>query len=86
MLTCMHVQRSDTVIIGKMCHTRDASVTDISLLMCVLVSVDGVEWSSVKFFQLSSQWQSHVKHFPVLVFGITALASDMAAPSLQQSV
>jgi len=49
------------------------------------VSVDGVEWSSVKFFQLSSQWQSHVKNFPVLVFGVTAPASDIAASSLQSN-
>ena len=33
------------------------------------VTIDGVEWTGVKFFQLSAQWQTHVKHFPVLVFG-----------------
>jgi len=31
--------------------------------------IDGIEWTGVKFFQLSAQWQTHVKHFPVLVFG-----------------
>jgi len=31
--------------------------------------IDGVEWTGVKFFQLSAQWQTHVKHFPVLIFG-----------------
>jgi len=51
----------------------------------VLVSVDGVEWSSVKFFQLSSQWQSHVKQFPVLVFGLTAPSSDMPLSSQQSN-
>lgn len=33
------------------------------------VSIDGVDWSGVKFFQVSSQWQTHVKFFPILVFG-----------------
>ena len=32
------------------------------------VVVDGVEWHSVKFFQLSSQWQTHLKNFPVAIF------------------
>jgi len=31
------------------------------------VSIDGAEWSGVKFFQLSSQWQTHIKHLPVAV-------------------
>ena len=30
-----------------------------------LVLIDGTEWTGVKFFQLSSQWQTHVKNFPV---------------------
>ena len=34
----------------------------------VSVCVDGVEWSGVKFFQLSSQWQTHIKQFPIAVF------------------
>lgn len=29
------------------------------------VSVDGMEWTGVKFFQLSAQWQTHIKYFPV---------------------
>lgn len=29
------------------------------------VSIDGVEWTGVKFFQLSAQWQTHIKYFPV---------------------
>jgi hypothetical protein len=28
---------------------------------------DGQEWNGVKFFQLSSHWQTHIKHFPVAV-------------------
>ncbi|XP_064603927.1 phosphofurin acidic cluster sorting protein 2-like isoform X2 [Liolophura sinensis] len=33
------------------------------------VTVDGNEWTGVKFFQLSPQWQTHIKHFPVAIFG-----------------
>lgn len=33
------------------------------------VSIDGVEWSDIKFFQLAAQWPTHVKHFPVGLFG-----------------
>ncbi|CAM1328414.1 PACS1 (predicted) [Pycnogonum litorale] len=32
------------------------------------VNIDGVEWHGVKFFQLSSQWQTHIKHFPIGLF------------------
>ncbi|XP_078728116.1 phosphofurin acidic cluster sorting protein 1 isoform X3 [Lampetra fluviatilis] len=32
------------------------------------VTVDGVEWNDVKFFQLAAQWPTHVKHFPVGLF------------------
>ena len=30
-----------------------------------LVSIDGTEWYGVKFFQLSAQWQTHIKTFPI---------------------
>ncbi|RXM99187.1 Phosphofurin acidic cluster sorting protein 2 [Acipenser ruthenus] len=33
------------------------------------VLIDGVEWNDVKFFQLAAQWSSHVKHFPIGIFG-----------------
>lgn len=33
------------------------------------VTVDGTQWDSIKFFQLTAQWPSHVKHFPVGLFG-----------------
>ncbi|NXE39979.1 PACS2 protein, partial [Ptilorrhoa leucosticta] len=33
------------------------------------VLIDGVEWNDVKFFQLAAQWSSHVKHFPICIFG-----------------
>lgn len=43
--------------------------------LCILTSfflsviIDGVEWNDVKFFQLAAQWSSHVKHFPICIFG-----------------
>jgi len=60
-------------------------VTSWLMCVCASVSVDGVEWSGVKFFQLSAHWQSHVKHLPVLLFATTAPTLDLAASSSQQS-
>lgn len=39
------------------------------------VYIDGTEWTGVKFFQLSAQWQTHVKNFPVALIG-----APLAAP------
>ncbi|MBN3326536.1 PACS1 protein, partial [Atractosteus spatula] len=39
------------------------------------VSIDGVEWNDVKFFQLAAQWPTHVKYFPVGLFGYSKPAS-----------
>ena len=36
-----------------------------------LVNVDGQEWSNVKFFQISSQWHTHIKYFPLAIFNET---------------
>ncbi|KAJ7365438.1 Phosphofurin acidic cluster sorting protein 1 [Desmophyllum pertusum] len=33
------------------------------------VVIDGVTWSGVKFFSLSSQWPTHIKYFPIGLFG-----------------
>ncbi|KAF3837218.1 hypothetical protein F7725_004682 [Dissostichus mawsoni] len=33
------------------------------------VAIDGVEWNDVKFFQLAAQWPTHVKYFPVGLYG-----------------
>lgn len=33
------------------------------------VYIDGTEWNGVKFFQLTTQWQTHVKTFPVATCG-----------------
>jgi len=50
------------------------SIEGISRLICMTksnhplkVSIDGNEWAGVKFFQLSSQWQTHIKYLPVAV-------------------
>ncbi|KAL7853616.1 hypothetical protein AOLI_G00204600 [Acnodon oligacanthus] len=38
------------------------------------VSVDGMEWNDVKFFQLASQRPTHVKYLPVGLFGYRKMA------------
>lgn len=45
--------------------------------MSFTVYIDGTEWTGVKFFQLSSQWQTHVKNFPVALIGTQLTASDL---------
>lgn len=47
------------------------TVTIVNDLLSPLVTIDGVEWNDVKFFQLAAQWPTHVKHFPVGIFGYT---------------
>lgn len=42
-----------------------------------IVYIDGTEWTGVKFFQLSSQWQTHVRNFPVGLIGTTNAPSDL---------
>ncbi|XP_023245511.1 phosphofurin acidic cluster sorting protein 2 [Copidosoma floridanum] len=43
------------------------------------VSIDGTEWYGVKFFQLSAQWQTHIKTFPVAML---AYNSQQQMPNL----
>uniref|UniRef100_A0A8B9JTX9 Si:ch211-126j24.1 n=1 Tax=Astyanax mexicanus TaxID=7994 RepID=A0A8B9JTX9_ASTMX len=50
---------------------KNADFSLFSLSLWCLVSIDGVEWHDVKFFQLAAQWPTHVKHFPVGIFGYT---------------
>lgn len=40
----------------------------IFMLFLISVNIDGNEWSGVKFFQLSSQWQTHIRNFPISLF------------------
>ncbi|GAB6022099.1 hypothetical protein CHUAL_006242 [Chamberlinius hualienensis] len=55
-------------------EAKSQVVDGINRLICLArthplkLSVDGAEWHAVKFFQLSAQWQTHVKHFPLAVF------------------
>ncbi|KAM8879189.1 LOW QUALITY PROTEIN: phosphofurin acidic cluster sorting protein 1-like [Spinachia spinachia] len=56
----------------KEAEPRSQQIEGISRLICtskhqhtLKVSIDGVEWNDVKFFQLAAQWPTHVKHFPV---------------------
>uniref|UniRef100_A0AAY4EBP6 Phosphofurin acidic cluster sorting protein 2 n=1 Tax=Denticeps clupeoides TaxID=299321 RepID=A0AAY4EBP6_9TELE len=59
--------------------SKSQVIDGISRLICTAkhqhtmlrVSIDGVEWNDVKFFQLAAQWPTHVKYFPVGIFGYT---------------
>ncbi|XP_075879453.1 phosphofurin acidic cluster sorting protein 2 isoform X1 [Nelusetta ayraudi] len=61
----------------KEVESKSQVIEGISRLICTAkqqqtmlrVSIDGVEWNDVKFFQLAAQWSSHVKHFPIGIFG-----------------
>ncbi|BFZ07666.1 hypothetical protein BsWGS_10704 [Bradybaena similaris] len=61
---------------GKDMESKSQAIEGVSRMVCtsksqnvkLRVLVDGVEWNGVKFFQLSSQWQTHVKNFPVTIF------------------
>ncbi|KAM9007959.1 phosphofurin acidic cluster sorting protein 2 isoform 10-T11 [Ara ararauna] len=61
----------------KEVESKSQCIEGISRLICTAkhqqnmlrVLIDGVEWNDVKFFQLAAQWSSHVKHFPICVFG-----------------
>ncbi|XP_031427939.1 phosphofurin acidic cluster sorting protein 1a isoform X2 [Clupea harengus] len=71
-----------TIFLGKKPKERDIEsksqvIEGITRLICsakqqqtsLRVSVDGLEWNDVKFFQLSAQWPTHVKYLPVGLFG-----------------
>uniref|UniRef100_A0A0R3RY56 Phosphofurin acidic cluster sorting protein 2 n=1 Tax=Elaeophora elaphi TaxID=1147741 RepID=A0A0R3RY56_9BILA len=45
-------------------------ISNVARLICsgkhpLTVSIDGCVWSEIRFFQISAQWQTHVKYFPV---------------------
>uniref|UniRef100_A0A8C2WM53 Phosphofurin acidic cluster sorting protein 2 n=1 Tax=Cyclopterus lumpus TaxID=8103 RepID=A0A8C2WM53_CYCLU len=60
----------------KELDSKSQVIDGISRLICTAkhqhtmlrVTIDGVEWNDVKFFQLAAQWPTHVKHFPVGIF------------------
>ncbi|XP_034470832.1 phosphofurin acidic cluster sorting protein 1 isoform X2 [Hippoglossus hippoglossus] len=69
-----------TIFLGKKPKDVDSKsqvIEGISRLICsakqqqtiLKVSIDGVEWNEVKFFQLAAQWPTHVKYLPVGLFG-----------------
>ncbi|XP_076749461.1 phosphofurin acidic cluster sorting protein KrT95D isoform X2 [Xylocopa sonorina] len=55
---------------------KSQTVEGVTRLICsakthnipLRVSIDGTEWYGVKFFQLSAQWQTHIKTFPIAMF------------------
>ncbi|XP_046401591.1 phosphofurin acidic cluster sorting protein 1 [Ischnura elegans] len=62
----------------KESEPKSQVVDGVSRLICspkthnipMRVCIDGTEWAGVKFFQLSAQWQTHIKHFPVALFAL----------------
>uniref|UniRef100_A0A3B4C3Z0 Phosphofurin acidic cluster sorting protein 1 n=1 Tax=Pygocentrus nattereri TaxID=42514 RepID=A0A3B4C3Z0_PYGNA len=71
-----------TIFLGKKPKEKEVDsksqvIEGISRLICsakqqqtiLKVSIDGVEWNDVKFFQLAAQWPTHVKYLPVGLFG-----------------
>ncbi|KRT85208.1 hypothetical protein AMK59_2331 [Oryctes borbonicus] len=66
-------------------EARSQCVDGISRLICsakpshaspMRVLIDGAEWTGVKFFQLSSTWQTHVKHLSVALVGVPLACAD----------
>lgn len=51
-----------------LCHGLEEGQVGQAVLSPTVL-IDGVEWNDVKFFQLAAQWSSHVKHFPICIFG-----------------
>ncbi|XP_072102177.1 phosphofurin acidic cluster sorting protein 1a isoform X2 [Mobula birostris] len=61
----------------KEVDSKSQVIEGISRLICsakpqqhstLKVSIDGLDWNDVKFFQLAAQWPTHVKHFPIGLF------------------
>ncbi|KAL2086582.1 hypothetical protein ACEWY4_017641 [Coilia grayii] len=84
MTVVMKEKNKKVIFLSKKPKEKDVDsksqvIDGISRLICTAkhqhtmlrVSIDGVEWNDVKFFQLAAQWPTHVKHFPVGVFGYT---------------
>ncbi|VDK44970.1 unnamed protein product [Anisakis simplex] len=51
-------------------QTPAQTISNVTRLICsgkhpLNVCIDGCSWSGVRFFQTSSQWQTHVKQFPI---------------------
>ncbi|KAK1327360.1 LOW QUALITY PROTEIN: hypothetical protein QTO34_017013 [Cnephaeus nilssonii] len=58
-------------------ESKSQCIKGISRLVCkakhqqnmLPVTIDDVQWNDVTFLQLAAQWSSHVKHFPICIFG-----------------
>uniref|UniRef100_A0A914PMC9 Phosphofurin acidic cluster sorting protein 2 n=1 Tax=Panagrolaimus davidi TaxID=227884 RepID=A0A914PMC9_9BILA len=54
-------------------NSQSRVVSSVTRMICsgknspLEISIDGVTWNRIKFFQITSQWQTHVKFFPVSV-------------------
>ncbi|XP_072407256.1 phosphofurin acidic cluster sorting protein 1-like [Chiloscyllium punctatum] len=68
----------------KELDSKSQVIEGISRLICsakqqhhsmLKVSIDGLDWNDVKFFQLAAQWPTHVKHFPIGLFSCTKAGS-----------
>ncbi|XP_073721738.1 phosphofurin acidic cluster sorting protein 2 isoform X2 [Misgurnus anguillicaudatus] len=81
MTVVMKEKNKKVIFLSKKPKEKDVDsksqvIDAISRLICTAkhqhtmlkVSIDGVEWHDVKFFQLAAQWPTHVKHFPVGIF------------------
>ncbi|KAK3524313.1 hypothetical protein QTP70_027881 [Hemibagrus guttatus] len=77
-----------TIFLGKKPKERDTEsksqvIEGVTRLICsakhqqtsLRVSVDGMEWNDVKFFQLASPWPTHVKYLPVGLFSYSKTAT-----------
>lgn len=67
-LICSAKQSHPVPLRGKFRGCRQATLGSDDFFVSP-VYIDGTEWTGVKFFQLSSQWQTHVKNFPVALIG-----------------
>ncbi|XP_066262450.1 phosphofurin acidic cluster sorting protein 1 [Euwallacea similis] len=70
----------------KETEPRSQNVEGVSRLICsarashttpLRVYIDGVEFNGVKFFQLSSTWQTHVKNLTVSLVGVPLASTEM---------
>ncbi|GLV43335.1 Krueppel target at 95D [Carabus blaptoides fortunei] len=66
---------------------RSQTVEGVSRLICSVktshsapmrVVIDGTDWNGVKFFQLSSTWQTHIKNFTVSLVGVPLATSELS--------
>lgn len=68
-------------------EARSQYVEGISRLICSVrashnppmrVFIDGTEWNGVKFFQLSSTWQTHIKSLSVALVGAPLAGTELS--------